>query len=164
MNDFDKIELIVRHIRNVQDNCLILGKKLIETGFPIEGRHLIANGFIHDNSKFTATEFDLLDHYKGMKLNKEKKMKLELAISQHNRTNPHHPEYWGSIHMMPEIYIAELVCDWKSRAEEFGTALMDWVDGGAMKRFGFDKNDPIYKRITYYADLLCDKPFNNNKE
>jgi len=28
-----KIEFITRHIRNVEDNCLLLGKKLIELGF-----------------------------------------------------------------------------------------------------------------------------------
>jgi hypothetical protein len=27
-------------------------------------------------------------------------------------TNQHHPEYWGGLHRMPDIAVAEMVCDW----------------------------------------------------
>ena len=51
-SDFEKIQDILRHIQNVQANCLLLGKRLIERGDFEIGRQLIANGMIHDNSKF----------------------------------------------------------------------------------------------------------------
>lgn len=159
MTDIDKIDMIARHIRNVQDNCLTLGKKMIVLGHVDIGRKLIANGFIHDNSKFYATEFENLDHYTGLDSTPERKLKLQLAVSQHNQSNPHHPEYWGKIQDMPSVYLAECVCDWKSRAEEFGTSLMDWVNGGAMKRFKFTKEETVYIEIVKYSELLCDKPF-----
>ena len=28
---------------------------------------------------------------------------------------------------MPEISVAEMVCDWYARAQEFGTGLRDWI-------------------------------------
>lgn len=159
METKERIEKIIRHIRNVQDNCLFLGFKLIEAGKVDFGRQLIANGFVHDNSKFYGMEWLNLDHYVKKRTNKETRLKLSLAVSQHNQTNPHHPEYWAGIENMPEVYLAEMICDWKSRAEEFGTSLMDWIDGGAMERFKYEKDCEVYKKLVYYASLACDQPF-----
>ena len=55
-----KIRSITRHIRNVEDNCLILGERLILQGRIDLGKQLIANGFIHDASKITGIEFEYL--------------------------------------------------------------------------------------------------------
>jgi hypothetical protein len=149
----DRLDDIVRHINNVSDNCMLLGKRLIAIGMVDLGRLLIANGFIHDNSKFYGVEWDYLNDTTG------DSDLLKIAISQHNRTNPHHPEYWGNIELMPKIYVAEMVCDWKARATEFGTSLQDWIDVGAAEKFGYKKDSEIYRRIVYYAQMLCDKPF-----
>ena len=51
---------------------------------------------------------------------------------------------------MPDVYLAEMVCDWASRSAEFGTSLHDWIDGGAMERFGYKKNDKTYKKINSF--------------
>ena len=56
----EKIHGITRHMRNVEDNCLILGEKLIERGELELGHDLIANGFIHDASKFHGIEFEYM--------------------------------------------------------------------------------------------------------
>jgi hypothetical protein len=158
MNDIERIDKICRHISNVQENCLVLGKKLIEAGEADLGRKLIANGFIHDNSKFYATEWENLDHYTGVKEQGDR-TKLDLAIAQHNLSNPHHPEYWNGIKNMPRLFVAEMVADWAARASEFGTSLHDWINGGAMKRFAFSKRDKIYREIMHFVNLLVDKPF-----
>ena len=60
---------------------------------------------------------------------------------------------------MPRIYLAEMVCDWKARSEEFGSSLRDWITNSACKRFGFTDKDPVYKAIFEFVDLLCQKPF-----
>jgi hypothetical protein len=52
-----------------------------------------------------------------------------------------------------------MAADWKARSEEFGTDLRNWIDEQATKRFGFSKDDEIYKEIMKYVDLLCQKPF-----
>ena len=56
----DKINGITRHMRNVEDNCLLLGEKLIYLGEIELGHGLIANGFIHDSSKFHGIEFEFM--------------------------------------------------------------------------------------------------------
>ena len=159
----DRVNKILSHIEGVRNNCEKLGKKLIDLGSVQLGLRLIANGLIHDNSKFSATEWDNLDHFTGVKEDGDR-VKLDLAISQRNRTNPHHPECWpGGIVYMPDVYLAEMVCDWASRSAEFGTSLHDWIDGGAMERFGYKKNDKTYKKINYFVGLLLDKPFRQKK-
>lgn len=155
-----KIEFVARHIRNVEDNCLFLGKKLIERGQIDLGHKLIANGTVHDASKFHGIEFEYLSLNNPSE--DDKKLKLKLAVHHHNTTNPHHPEYWaGGIKEMPDVYVAEMVADWKARSEEFGTSLRDWIDEQATKRFTFTKEDKVYKQIMEYVNLLCQTPFTN---
>lgn len=156
----EKIRAIARHIRNVEDNCLLLGEKLIEKGEIELGHKLIANGYIHDASKFHGIEWEHM--VVGHETSEEgAKMKLKLAVQHHNRTNPHHPEYWGDVRLMPRLYLAEMVADWKARSEEFGTSLRDWIDDQATKRFTFSKGEKVYEEIMEFVDLLCAKPFEN---
>ena len=154
----DKIRALTRHIKNVEENCILLGEKLILNGEIDLGRQLIANGFGHDLSKFRGIEWQELT-VRGVNDDESSKLKLRMAIEQHNSTNSHHPEFWGGINKMPLIFLLELLCDWKARSEEFGTALIDYINGAAMKRFKFDKNDEVYKILIKYMDLLCEKQF-----
>ena len=126
-----KVDSLTRHIQNVQDNCLLLGKRLIENGEIDLGKKLIANGFIHDASKFNGIEWD------NLLLGKISEEEIDKA----------------------RINLVELLCDWKSRSEEFGTALLDYINDHATKRFNFSKEDEVYKVLMKYYDLLCDKPF-----
>lgn len=153
MKDMQKIQELVRHIQRVQDNCILLGQRLIERGDFNLGRILIANGFKHDNSKFFEIEWEHLNR------DNTNPATLELAIRQHNHTNKHHPEYWGDIKEMPKVYLAELVCDWAARSSEMGSSLMDWIEGEAMKRFGFTKDSEVYGRIMHFVEILLDKKF-----
>jgi len=148
----ERVAGIVRHINNVRDNCLLLGERLIGQGEKELGRLLISNGFIHDNSKFHGVEWD---HLSSDGTDPEL---LRVAVSNHNRTNPHHPEYWGGINEMPNLYVAEMVCDWKARSNEFGSSLQDWIDGGAAKKFGYTKDSAVYGSIMRFVGILCDKP------
>jgi hypothetical protein len=155
----EKVRALTRHIRNVEDNCLILGEKLIANGEVELGHHLIANGFVHDASKFFGIEWDELVIGPPTKEH-EAKLKLKLAIYQHQKTNPHHVEYWsGGIIEMPDVYLAEMVCDLKARSEEFGTSLMDYINEVGVKRWSIDKEHNCYKKIVKFVELLCQTPF-----
>jgi hypothetical protein len=152
MKEQDKIDALVRHIDHVRDNCMLLGQRLIDKNVDI-GRLLIANGFIHDNSKFYGIEWDyLIDATDDKEL-------MRAAIRQHNTTNPHHPEYWGTIDMMPDVYLAEAVCDWGARATEFRSSLHEWITKEASTRFDYTLDSEIFKKIQFYTSLLCEKPF-----
>tara|TARA_R110000772_G_scaffold249530_2_gene363891 strand:+ start:53885 stop:54367 length:483 start_codon:yes stop_codon:yes gene_type:complete len=145
--ELKKIEVVLNHIKNVQKNCEILGKKLIENGEFLLGRTLIANGLTHDNSKFYGIEWDYL-------LSKEKD-KLSLAISHHISTNFHHPESLGDTSSMSRVYIAEFVCDTFARSQEMGTSYSDWLKEEATKKWGFTTNSKFYKECKVFYDLLA---------
>lgn len=155
MNEYiQKLDAVLRHIENVRNNTEILGKKLIEQGHMELGRKLIANGLIHDNSKFHGIEWEQLN------TNNPDQNKLSLAVFHHNHTNLHHPEAWdGGIKAMHDLYVYEMVSDWKARATEFGTSLIEWINNDSLKKFNYTKDDEVYKKIINCVNLLCDKPF-----
>jgi hypothetical protein len=153
MTDLEKIDRLMEHLDNVRRECVKLGKKLIQNGEYALGKQLIRNSLIHDITKFDGLEWDYL--WPEFKDSQE----FQLAIKQHHATNPHHPEKWGDIHNMQRVYLAETVCDWKSRSTEFGTGLMEYVENHAMKRYNFTKDDVVYKDIQYFTNLLCEKVF-----
>jgi len=151
METTEKIEMVLNHIQNVQRNCYKLGLKLLRDGKVELGRQLIANGQIHDNSKFKGVEFDHLFYGDPI---------LKDAIKHHRAINPHHPEYWhNGIQGMPEIYLIEMVCDCTSRSQEFGTDIRIWIKEEATKRYKFEIDDEVGKKIIYYLDMLLDKTF-----
>ena len=151
MNEVEeKIELVFNHIQNVQRSTYKLGLRLIKKGEIELGRNLISNGQIHDNSKFKGIEFDHL--FYGDPL-------LPEVVKHHQSINPHHPEYWGSIHDMPRVYVAEMVCDWYARSCEFGTGLRDWILNTAMEKYGFNDTSPVYDTIQEMLSLLLDAQF-----
>jgi hypothetical protein len=145
-----KIDIVFSHIQLVQHHTYVLGIKLIKGGEVELGRNLISNGQIHDNSKFKGIEFDHL--FNGDPL-------LSEVVKHHQSVNPHHPEYWGGIHNMPKVYVAEMVCDWLARANEFGTNIRDWIENQATERFEFTNTDIVYTNIQKYLNLLLDKSF-----
>lgn len=151
-----RLKALLRHVDNVRMNCLRLGEILIEDPKIGFGKDLIALGYIHDNSKFHGIEWEYLhsDMFGG-----EHSDKLALAIKQHTTTNPHHPEYWGSIHDMPEIYVAEMVCDWAARSSEFGNDLRAWIKDKATKKFDMTVQSKAYKDIKRFVDMFLDPAF-----
>ncbi len=151
-----KVDALYRHIEEVQRNCRLLGERLIEHGRDALAVQLIRNALVHDQSKFTGIEWDYLLIEPSTA---DEKNNLALAISHHNRTNLHHPEAWLGIKNMPDVFIAEMVCDWKARSSEFGQSVKEWIENGASKRFGYTKRDTIYREIMSFTKLLLDEPF-----
>ena len=162
MSDQNKtiLDNLVRHIRDVQDNGLLLGQRLIDRGDTHLGLSLIKNVFQHDVSKFEGIEWEFLNVYdKKEKRRASFKRGLEMAIKQHTRSNPHHPEFWGTIHQMPDLYVAEMVCDTKARSSEFGTDFKDWIDNVCTKKYDFSKTSPVYVKIMDFTELLISDKF-----
>jgi len=146
------LNAVVRHIKLVQDGAHKLGMALIERGETDLGRILIANSLIHDNSKFYGIEWECLHENATSD-------QLKLAHRQHVKTNAHHPEYWGGVDQMPRVYIAEMVCDWKARSDEFASDLRKWIKEEAFERFSIAPRGKVARQIKEFVDLLVEKPF-----
>lgn len=151
MKDIAKIDFLLKHIQMVQYYIGLMGKALIAKGEIDLGKRLIANGMLHDNSKFFGVEWEHLSI--------EEDPLLGEAISHHQQTNPHHPEYWGGIEFMPKLYILEMICDWKARSTEFGTDFKEWIEKIACKRYKIKKNSDKYNLIFESVELILEKPF-----
>jgi len=147
------IESVLRHIDLVQSSTRLLGERLIESGQDKLGLELIANGLIHDNSKFFGIELEYLTVAEG------KSEAFELALHQHVTTNAHHPEYWSGIENMPDVYLCEMICDWHSRSNEFGSSLIEFFESKATAKFKFKKNSKVYKKIKKYINILLNESF-----
>jgi hypothetical protein len=150
----DHLNNLVRHLDLVRDACLLLGKRLMAHGEIEFGRILVSRGYQHDASKFSGIEWDYL--HAGPDVDKEK---LAMAIDQHVRTNSHHPEYWGGINQMPRIAVAEMVCDWYARSQEFGTSLREWIKEDATPRFKITQDHEQSQWISRFLDLLLQDSF-----
>ena len=150
----EHLDNLTRHINLVRDNCLLLGKRIIASGQDDFGRLLIARGYVHDQSKFFGIEWDYL--HVGPEVSSED---LERAVKQHTRTNDHHPEFHGHLSNMPEIAVAEMVCDWYARSQEFGTNLCEWIRDQASTRYEFDKAMRQRDWIDRYTKLLLRSSF-----
>jgi hypothetical protein len=150
----EHLDNLVRHIELVRGACLLLGKRLMAHDRQEFGRILIARGFEHDVSKFSGIEWDYL--HAGRDVPKEQ---LELAVRQHVRTNTHHPEYWGGVENMPEIAVAEMVCDWYARSQEFGTCLREWITTQAVEKFRIDLGGEQYGWVEKFVALLLEDQF-----
>lgn len=149
-----RLKNILRHIKLVQDAAQILGDRLIENGKMDIAKRLIANSFLHDNSKFYGIEWDCLTGDEDTN-----KHELDVAVTHHVSINPHHPEYWGGIENMPLVFLAEMVCDLYARSVEFGTDLREWIRDVFIKKHNISVNCKIYKNIISMIDLLLNKPF-----
>lgn len=152
--DVKRLQALMRHVEGVQRDCEIIAQKLIADDDFVTGKRLIVLGRLHDASKFDGIEWEHLG-VPGDPMHEE--AWLHHVTSRNNR---HHPEAWGGgIHAMEDVFIAEMVCDWHSRAAEFGSDLRSWIKGNAMPRFGFDVDDKIYCKIKKYVDLLLEPSF-----
>lgn len=148
----EKLDALVRHIDEVQKHCKLLADRLVaESSDNFEfAKRLIANSYLHDNSKFSSLEWQHLTQ-----ADSEDEM-LNVVIKEHNSSNLHHPEYWDGIKNMPTVYIAEMCVDWRVRSMELGTDLREWINNKATKRWNFTKRDKVYKTIMKFVNLLLE--------
>lgn len=128
----EHVEDLIGHVRRVQSNAMDLARHFMRNGRAEFARVLLAKVHLHDASKWGGIEWDWM-HRGPDAAGKQ----LELAISQHQKTNDHHPEYWGGLKNMPEICVAEMVCDWLARSQEFATDLRVYIRTQAAERFDF---------------------------
>jgi hypothetical protein len=60
---------------------------------------------------------------------------------------------------MPDVYIAEMVCDCQARSSEFGTDVRLWFREQASLKYGFTMDDDVGRKIERFLNLLLSKPF-----
>lgn len=152
LNEQQRLQRLLRHIQHVEDNCKTIATSLLFNNEFDFAKELLRNGHIHDASKFEGLEWDHLNGWDDPLFPE--------AIRLHVTTNPHHPEYWGGIHEMPRIFIAEMAADWHARSSELpGKGLIQWIEEDACRRYSFESTDKVYGEIYDFINLLLEPAF-----
>ena len=153
-DDEQHIDDLDGHIRRVQENAMDLAKHFLRNGRQHDARVLLAKANAHDQSKWGGIEWDVL--HRGPDVDKDM---LSAAIKQHNHTNDHHPEFWGGLKNMPELCVAEMVCDWLARSQELATDFRQYVKTVAAERFDFRSAPNQAAWISEFTDILLPQKF-----
>ncbi len=107
------------------------------------------DGFVEADSNKTWAAYGTPEYIKQIKENK--------GIQLHWERNTHHPEYWqiepttgchladGHLHM-PFLDILEMVIDWKSAAETYGTDFQESINY-SIERFKFNEKQEWLIRL-----------------
>lgn len=156
MTNLEKIELILSHIKRVESNMQFLAKELLKENerenlnFCLQ---LLQGSRLHDVTKLNGDEFHYLNSdYIGTKEFKE-------ALHLHQKSNSHHPEFYGAIYLMDEVDIAEMACDLFARGQEFGTNTMEWIETVATKKYRFEMTDRVGTSLKKYIEILTKNKF-----
>ena len=147
----ENVSKITDHIQAVQRRCQLLGNRLIKSGEVTLGTELISQGQLHDNSKLLDFEFKHLHDIEDPN--------FAQALHAHRVTNKHHPEYWNGIENMPDVCLAEMVCDLSARAAEFGTDLRDYVNTVVLARYNVELDSPAIRFMHRMMDILLNSKF-----
>ncbi len=155
MTDQERIDGLMRHIDDVKQNCSILAEKLMKKGEGELARRLLQNVQSHDVTKFSGIEWEFLTIG-----NTTNKVGLKYAVEQHQRSNPHHPEYWShGLIEMPLVYEYEMIADLTARSNEMGTSVRDFVLNTIPKKYDIAKDSDLHKELIAILDMLVNKPF-----
>lgn len=149
----------IEHKKIVMDNSLLIAEYLIENRRLQLAIDVLRRACSHDNSKFELSEFyrlvgimsDNTDESFTNPLSKMTDREVN-AVEVHWRNNRHHPEHHDNINDMSESDIIEMVCDWFSRSQQYGTDFMEFVECRQKNRFKF--SDDKYRLVEHYCILL----------
>ena len=164
-------EYIKEHIQNVRNSYndrkskiqLVLG---LSEGDMQELENRIKN---HDNSKWSNDEFDAYRRHFHSVSDKEKKDSEEdfkKAWKHHYMVNDHHPEYWKNTNI-PNIAIAELICDWEAMGRKFGGNPLEYFEKNKTKlkaKMNEYSYNTIYKALKNIYDIKMDLKESVNNE
>jgi hypothetical protein len=153
-----KYRKLLAHLDKVSLNCRKIALRLIEEEKYDLAHSLVIASQTHDLSKLTSyNEWNHLCEYNG---EEKKSPELLIAIKEHTEGNFHHPEAWeyrGGIHGMDDVSLYEMLADWEARAEEFGVSVTEFLETKAFKKYNFDRNSEVFKKLDYAYNLLTCK-------
>ena len=165
------LERTSNHISRVVENA-----KVIFEYDSVRFKDLVEQAYKHDMSKFSKEEvgpYIKITHYymckaKGLKaeeLSKEEHDEVLDAIFHHLKSNEHHPEYYDNnatrersntiidAKSMPDLFIAEMLCDWMAMSQEFNNSIHKFSESVVNKKFIFtDKQVNLINELIGVLD------------
>lgn len=116
----------------------------------------------HDMSKYDPVEFDAYrDHFYDPENHpRSGSVEYDRAWNHHQKSNPHHWQYWCLINDVdePQVqpldmtfeYIIEMLCDWQSAGNHYGNTAYDWYNQQKDKmKFSENTRQIVEKYLEY---------------
>lgn len=160
-------EYLKNHINNVRKTWEIQLKPHIPEIYHNKISDLCIS---HDSSKYRDDEYlPYLRHfypdYAGANNLTEDELNNDYnnAWNHHQKTNPHHWQYWvlikdsGKIETldMPLEYVIEMLCDWQSMGYVYGDTAYEWYNSNKDKMIMSDNTRKIVEKyIVYLKNLI----------
>lgn len=93
----------------------------------------------HDKSKESPEEWEAYrDYFYSPEDNPRTTEAFNLAWNHHQKSNPHHWQYWCLVNDvdepqvqaldMPFVYVIEMLCDWQSAGNHYGNTAYEWYE------------------------------------
>jgi len=168
-------DYIYEHINNVQKVYEQL-KDFLEEYFELNSEAFANNIKNHDISKFHRIEFEgyrarffPVDEEETEYLNKYNPEYFKTAWEFHYKHNPHHPEFYTAIRdrsksneipEMPDVYIAEMICDLWAMSLKFNNTPLEYIKSNESE-FKDIMNSKSYNKLI---DALYNIEVNNLME
>ena len=156
-------EYLCSHVQKVQDIYEdILRPVLKKEGVPNELLSEIHESLLsHDRSKHSEEEWSA---YRNKFYDKEKypgdPIEYLYAWNHHQKSNPHHWQYWCLINDvdepqvqpldMPFKYIVEMLCDWHSAGLHYGNTAYEWYMRQKDRMILSEKTREIVEKYIVY--------------
>lgn len=151
-------EYLNGHINNVQKGFDWLCENLPDVVDALNNRDAIqAIVAVHDQSKYSAEEYSAYARYFNTRKTKEVKLAFDYAWNHHQKSNPHHWQYWVLINDedgtyaldMPYEYIVEMICDWWAFSWKANNLyeIFNWYDNNKDKITLSDKTKSTVENI-----------------
>lgn len=123
----------------------------------------------HDDSKFTREEFHIYRNYFfPMKNEKKNKEKFDTAWNHHQKTNPHHWQYWimwknGESKAIPMslYYAIEMIIDWTAMSYKFKDTPQAFYDKNKSTMMLHDKTREYIDRFLPTFNELAKRKLEN---
>ena len=115
----------------------------------------------HDSSKYEEPEYTPYCNFYDNKGDKDE-VAYQLAWNHHQKSNPHHWQYWVLLrdseepHIvaldMPFEYIIEMLCDWTSASMLHNTTALAWYEAQKDNMILSDNTRSLVEHYLYKAE------------
>jgi hypothetical protein len=119
----------------------------------------------HDLSKYSKEEFEAYrKEFFPIDGETSDKKEFSMAWNHHQKSNPHHWQYWvlpkkieNEAIPIPMCYVVEMLCDWTAMSFQKGGSVTEWFESELPKMIIHEKTkETIRNLISEFEEILIE--------
>lgn len=166
----DKVSEYRKYIREHRNNVSIVFKFWLKTDdskvFSEDEISILSkNIYNHDLSKYGDEEFEpYRKEFFPIDGETSDKKEFSMAWNHHQKSNPHHWQYWvlpkkieNEAIPIPMCYVVEMLCDWTAMSFQKGGSVTEWFESELPKMIIHEKTkETIRNLIPEFEETLIE--------